>query len=63
MVPALALGIPGSAPSAVLMAAMIIHGAQPGPMLMVSQPQYVYDIVGDHDCWPRSPSWSSGWCW
>jgi putative tricarboxylic transport membrane protein len=28
------------------MAAMIIHGAQPGPMLMVSSPQYVYDIVG-----------------
>jgi len=28
------------------MAAMIIHGAQPGPMLMVSHPQYVYDIVG-----------------
>jgi putative tricarboxylic transport membrane protein len=46
LVPALALGIPGSAPAAVLMAAMIIHGAQPGPMLMVSQPQYVYDIVG-----------------
>jgi putative tricarboxylic transport membrane protein len=28
------------------MAAMIIHGAQPGPMLMVSQPQFVYDVVG-----------------
>jgi putative tricarboxylic transport membrane protein len=46
LIPALALGIPGSAPSAVLMAAMIIHGAQPGPMLMVSQPQYIYDVVG-----------------
>jgi putative tricarboxylic transport membrane protein len=46
LVPALALGIPGSAPSAVLMAAMIIHGAQPGPMLMVNQPQYIYDVVG-----------------
>jgi putative tricarboxylic transport membrane protein len=34
--PCLALGIPGSAPSAVLMAAMIIHGIQPGPMLMIS---------------------------
>jgi putative tricarboxylic transport membrane protein len=45
LIPALALGIPGSAPAAVLMAAMIIHGAQPGPMLMVSSPQYVYDIV------------------
>ncbi|MBL8287250.1 MAG: tripartite tricarboxylate transporter permease [Rubrivivax sp.] len=46
LIPALALGIPGSAPAAVLMAAMIIHGAQPGPMLMVNSPQYVYDVVG-----------------
>ena len=46
LIPALALGIPGSAPAAVLMAAMIIHGAQPGPMLMVNQPQYIYDVVG-----------------
>jgi putative tricarboxylic transport membrane protein len=42
----LALAIPGSAPAAVLMAAMIIHGAQPGPMLMVNQPQFIYDVVG-----------------
>jgi putative tricarboxylic transport membrane protein len=46
LIPALALGIPGSAPAAVLMAAMIIHGAQPGPMLMVNQPQFIYDVVG-----------------
>ena len=46
LIPALALGIPGSAPAAVLMAAMIIHGAQPGPMMMVNQPQFVYDVVG-----------------
>jgi putative tricarboxylic transport membrane protein len=45
IIPALALAIPGSAPSAVLMAAMIIHGVQPGPMLMVSSPQFVYDVV------------------
>lgn len=46
LIPALALAIPGSAPAAVLMAAMIIHGAQPGPMLMTSQPQFIYDVVG-----------------
>ncbi|MDH5537888.1 MAG: tripartite tricarboxylate transporter permease [Rhizobacter sp.] len=46
LIPALALGIPGSAPAAMLMAAMIIHGAQPGPMLMINQPQFVYDVVG-----------------
>ena len=45
MIPLLALGIPGSAPSAVLMAAMIIHGIQPGPMLMVEHPQFIYDVV------------------
>jgi putative tricarboxylic transport membrane protein len=45
IIPALALAIPGSAPAAVLMAAMIIHGVQPGPMLMVTQPQFVYDVV------------------
>jgi putative tricarboxylic transport membrane protein len=45
MIPALALGIPGSAPAAVLMAAMIIHGVQPGPMLMTTQPQFVFDVV------------------
>jgi putative tricarboxylic transport membrane protein len=45
IIPALALAIPGSAPSAVLMAAMIIHGVQPGPMLMVNHPQFVYDVV------------------
>ena len=45
IIPSLALGIPGSAPSAVLMAAMIIHGIQPGPMLMIEHPQFIYHVV------------------
>jgi putative tricarboxylic transport membrane protein len=45
MIPTLALGIPGSAPSAVLMAAMIIHGIQPGPMMLIQHPQFVYQVV------------------
>src|SRR4051812_32093229 len=45
IIPCLALGIPGSAPSAVLMAAMIIHGIQPGPMMMIAHPQFVYEVV------------------
>ena len=45
IIPCLALGIPGSAPSAVLMAAMIIHGIQPGPMLMIQHPQFIYEVV------------------
>ena len=27
------------------MAAMIIHGIQPGPMLMIEHPQFIYDVV------------------
>ncbi len=45
IIPSLALGIPGSAPSAVLMAAMIIHGIQPGPMLMITHPRFIYEVV------------------
>lgn len=45
LIPVLALGVPGSAPSAVLMAAMIIHGVQPGPMLMVEHPHFIYHVV------------------
>lgn len=45
MIPLLALGIPGSAPSAVLMAAMIIHGIQPGPTLLIQHPRFIYDVV------------------
>src|ERR1700712_2305792 len=45
IIPALALGVPGSAPSAVLMAATIIHGIQPGPMMMISHPHFVYEVV------------------
>src|SRR5689334_24327181 len=45
IIPCLALGIPGSAPSAVLMAAMIVHGIQPGPMMMMQHPHFVYEVV------------------
>src|SRR5436305_13737432 len=45
IIPCLELGIPCSAPSAVLMSAMIIHGVQPGPMLMIQHPQFIYHVV------------------
>ncbi len=45
VIPVLTLGIPGSAPAAVLMAAMLIHGVRPGPMIMVEAPQFVYEVV------------------
>ena len=45
IIPVLTRQIPGSAPAAVLMAAMLIHGVKPGPMIMVESPQFVYDVV------------------
>ncbi|HEX2545715.1 MAG TPA: tripartite tricarboxylate transporter permease, partial [Ramlibacter sp.] len=45
IIPVLTLQVPGSAPAAVLMAAMLIHGIKPGPMIMIESPQFVYDIV------------------
>ena len=38
VIPVLTLAVPGSAPAAVLLAAMLIHGVQPGPLIMVQQP-------------------------
>jgi len=45
IIPALTLAIPGSAPAAVLLAAMFIHGLRPGPLIMVESPQFVYQVV------------------
>ena len=45
IIPVLTLAIPGSAPAAVLLAAMFIHGVRPGPLIMQESPQFVYGIV------------------
>jgi len=45
IIPVLTLAVPGSAPAAVLLAAMLIHGLQPGPLLMVNSPGFVFEIV------------------
>ncbi|WP_430397179.1 tripartite tricarboxylate transporter permease [Ferrovibrio sp.] len=45
VIPVLTLAVPGSAPAAVLLAAMLIHGVRPGPLIMVENPQFVYDVV------------------
>ncbi|WP_181350843.1 tripartite tricarboxylate transporter permease [Thalassobacillus sp. CUG 92003] len=44
MVPLLSLGIPGSATTAVILGAFVLHGLQPGPMLMSDSPDLVYTI-------------------
>ena len=45
LIPVLTLAIPGSAPSAVLLAAMIIHGIRPGPLIMIEFPTFVFEVV------------------
>jgi putative tricarboxylic transport membrane protein len=45
VIPVLTLAVPGSAPAAVLLAAMLIHGVNPGPLIMVENPKFVYDVV------------------
>ncbi len=44
MVPTLALGIPGSATTAVIMGALMVHGLRPGPHLFIEQPHFLYAI-------------------
>ncbi|WP_108259175.1 tripartite tricarboxylate transporter permease [Mangrovicoccus ximenensis] len=44
MAPTLALGIPGSATSAILIGALTIHGLQPGPLLFSQSPEIPYTI-------------------
>jgi putative tricarboxylic transport membrane protein len=44
LVPLLALGIPGSATTAVMIGALMIHGVQPGPMLFLDNPEIPYGV-------------------
>jgi putative tricarboxylic transport membrane protein len=44
MIHLLTLGIPGSAATAVMMGAFLIHGIQPGPLLFSQHPEQVYAI-------------------
>ncbi len=41
----LTLGIPGDAPSAVLIGALMIHGIQPGPLLFRDKASFVFSLV------------------
>ena len=44
LAPMLALGIPGSASTAVLIGALTLHGVQPGPLIFVRTPEVPYSI-------------------
>lgn len=41
IIPVLTLAVPGSAPAAVLLAAMWLHGIRPGPLLPIEQPTFI----------------------
>ena len=45
MVPLLTLGIPGSASTAVLLAAFLLWGLTPGPLLMTQKPEFAWGLI------------------
>jgi len=45
MVPLLALGVPFAPATAMLLGALVIHGVQPGPLLMTQQPEIFWGVV------------------
>jgi putative tricarboxylic transport membrane protein len=45
MLPMLALGIPGSATSAVMLGGLMIWGLNPGPMLFIEQKDFVWGMI------------------
>jgi putative tricarboxylic transport membrane protein len=44
LVPLLALGVPGSGATAVIMGAFMLHGVQPGPQVLLTSGEMVYTI-------------------
>lgn len=44
LTPTMALGVPGDAVTAIMMGALILHGIQPGPLLIIEFPDLVYGI-------------------
>jgi putative tricarboxylic transport membrane protein len=47
-IPLLTLGIPGSAATAIMLAALVVQGVQPGPMLFVSSADLVYTVFAGY---------------
>jgi putative tricarboxylic transport membrane protein len=44
-IPTLSLGIPGSAATAVLLGGFLLHGIQPGPLLLTNEPHLVWGLL------------------
>ncbi|MEJ2175563.1 MAG: tripartite tricarboxylate transporter permease, partial [bacterium] len=45
MLPMLTLGIPGSPTTAILLGGMVIWGLEPGPLLFVNHPEFVWGLI------------------
>lgn len=45
LIPLVALGIPGSVIDAILIGALMIHQIQPGPMLFVTNPDVIWNLI------------------
>ena len=45
MLPMITLGIPGSPTAAVMLGGLIIWGLQPGPMLFIESPDFVWGLI------------------
>jgi putative tricarboxylic transport membrane protein len=45
MVPLLALGVPGSGTTAIMLAAFQLYGLQPGPLLFAEKPELVWGLI------------------
>jgi putative tricarboxylic transport membrane protein len=45
LVPTLAFGIPGSAEMAVFLAILILHGVNPGPLLLIEHENLIYELI------------------
>jgi putative tricarboxylic transport membrane protein len=45
MIPLLSLGIPGNASTSVMLAALILYGVQPGPLLFTDHPEIAWPVI------------------
>lgn len=50
LIPLFALGVPGSVIAAILIAAFILHGLAPGPLMFRQQPRLVADVYASMIC-------------
>lgn len=45
LIPMLVLGIPGSGPTAIILAALFMYGIRPGPMLIIEMPGFIAKFI------------------